>query len=209
MEKENELEYTKEDLLNYIKLGKKIDNVLNKNSLIEKLKNGVNRYLDCNQYLDDIKKQYSKSRMFINKYAKESKKENDVKKYFKDSDKRIKNAVNARFWALYDLIHIIENIICDTNNIELFKRELPSYEDWYQFEMKDMIFVNTFAVYMKQYKRDRITLENIFYELDYAMKEYIDCIEDGYDYKEQFDNGDGFVNIVCRNSPEEQEDKDE
>ena len=205
MKEEEKLEYSKEDLLDYIKLGKKLDNVVTKHNLTEQLKNGVNRFLDCSQYLDDIKKQYNKSRKIIKKYATAFISQNDIKKYFKDSDNRIEKARNAKFWSVFDLMQIVENIICDTNNIELFKRELPSYEDWYQFEMKDMIFINTFANSMKKYRRDRITSENIFFELDFAMQEYIDCIQEGYDYKEQFDNEDGFVNIVCKNESEKEE----
>ena len=205
MNEEEKLEYSKEDLLDYIKLGKKLDNVVTKHNLTEQLKNGVNRFLDCSQYLDDIKKQYNKSRKIIKKYATAFISQNDIKKYFKDSDNRIEKARNAKFWSVFDLMQIVENIFCDTNNIELFKRELPSYKDWYQFEMKDMIFINTFANSMKKYRRDRITSENIFFELDFAMQEYIDCIQEGYDYKEQFDNEDGFVNIVCKNESEKEE----
>ena len=205
MKEEEKLEYSKEDLLDYIKLGKKLDNVVTKHNLTEQLKNGVNRFLDCSQYLDDIKKQYNKSRKIIKKYATAFISQNDIKKYFKDSDNRIEKARNAKFWSVFDLMQIVENIFCDTNNIELFKRELTSYEDWYQFEMKDMIFINTFANSMKKYRRDRITSENIFFELDFDMQEYIDCIQEGYDYKEQFDNEDGFVNIVCKNESEKEE----
>ena len=87
---ENEnLEYTKEDLLSFIKKAKKLDRVSNKDNIVEQLRLCVNRVLDCNQYLRDLEKQYNKSRKLINKYAKQYKKEKDIKKYIKDSDNRI------------------------------------------------------------------------------------------------------------------------
>ena len=142
---ENEnLEYTKEDLLSFIKIAKKLDRVSNKDNIVEQLRLCVNRVLDCNQYLRELEKQYNKSRKLINKYAKQYKKEKDIKKYIKDSDNRIADAVRIRFWAVFDLMNIVETILCDNYNIDLFRYELPSYQDWYSFELKDMIFINTF-----------------------------------------------------------------
>ena len=211
MNENEKLEYTKEDLLSFIKIAKKLDRVSNKDNIVEQLRLCVNRVLDCNQYLRDLEKQYNKSRKLINKYAKQYKKEKDIKKYFKDADNRIANAVRIRFWAIFDLMNIVETILCDTYNVDLFRYELPSYQDWYSFEPKDMIFVNTFIKGLETHKRNKLDMEEIFYELDYAMKEYIDCIEDGYDYKELYGDDD-FINIVSKEieeTEEEQEDKDE
>lgn len=210
MNEKEDLEYTKEDLLSYIKIMKKLDRVSNKDNIVEQLRLCVNRVLDCNQYLRDLEKQYNKSRKLINKYAKQYKKEKDIKKYIKDSDNRIADAVRIRFWAVFDLMNIVETILCDNYNIDLFRYELPSYQDWYSFELKDMIFVNTFIKGLETHKRDKLDIGEIFFELDYAMKEYIDCIEDGYDYKELYGDDD-FINIMSKQieETEEQEDKDE
>lgn len=206
-----ELDYTKEDLLDYIKLEKKIDKAIIKEQLKNHLKSSVNRVLDCNQYLHDIEVQYNKSRKLINKYAKSYKKEKDIKKYCKTSDDKIANAVKIRFWAIFDLMNIVETILCDSYNIDLFRRELPNCEEWFEFEPKDMILVNGFVSNLKQYKRNRIDINNILYELNYAINEYSKCIQENIDYKELYDKDDGFINIVTQNNLEskEQEEKDE
>lgn len=71
MNENEKLEYTKEDLLSYIKIMKKLDRVSNKDNIVEQLRLCVNRVLDCNQYLRDLEKQCKKSRRLINKYAKQ------------------------------------------------------------------------------------------------------------------------------------------
>lgn len=83
MNEKEDLEYTKEDLLSYIKIMKKLDRVSNKDNIVEQLRLCVNRVLDCNQYLRNLEKQCKKSRRLINKYAKQYNKEKDIKKYFK------------------------------------------------------------------------------------------------------------------------------
>ena len=107
-------------------------------------------------------------------------------------------------------MNLVETILCDSYNIDLFRIELPSYEKWHKFEPEDMIFVNTFIKGLETHKRDKLDIGEIFFELDYAMKEYIDCIEDGYDYKELYGDDD-FINIMSKQieETEEQEDKDE
>ena len=209
---ENEnLEYTKEDLLSFIKIAKKLDRVSNKDNIVEQLRLCVNRVLDCNQYLRNLEKQCKKSRRLINKYAKQYKKEKDIKKYFKDSDYQIEGATKTRFWAVLNLMNLVETILCDSYNIDLFRIELPSYEKWHKFEPEDMIFVNEFIKGLETHKRDKLDMGDIFFELDYAMKEYIDCVDSGYDYKELYADDD-FIDIVLKEtdeSEEEQEEKDE
>ena len=57
MNEKEDLEYTKEDLLSYIKIMKKLDRVSNKDNIVEQLRLCVNRVLDCNQYLRNLEKQ--------------------------------------------------------------------------------------------------------------------------------------------------------
>ena len=211
MNENEKLEYTKEDLLSYIKIAKKLDRVSSKDNIVEQLRLCVNRVLDCNQYLQDLRKQNKRTKKLINKYAKQYKKEKDIKKYFKDSDYQIECATETRFWAIMDLINIVETILCDSYNMDLFRIELPSYEKWYKFEPEDMILINGFIKGLETHRREKLNMGDIFYELDYAMQEYVGCVDAGYDYKEIYEDDD-FIDIILKKSDEseeEQEEKDE
>ena len=208
MNENEKLEYTKEDLLNYIKTDEKINKMATKDELEDELLSCVNRALDCSDYIKDLRKLGNKSLKLLNKYAKEYKKEVDMQKYLFEYNTRIEHAKRLKVNSTIDLMNMVEKLLCDNYNIELFRKELPNFEDYYEFNVEDMIFVNTFIKSLEGYKREKINIELIFEELDYSIKEYIDCVNEGYDYKEEFDS-DCFVNIVCRDNNEEQEDKDE
>ena len=103
---------------------------------------------------------------------------------------------------MVDLIMIVVRVL----DSDLLSNKLTSLEKWYEFEPDDLILVNGIIKALKYNDSFDISSDDVMRALDFAIDEYIYCIENDVTYREKFDKS--FM-YVCFPEKEEQEDKDE
>lgn len=130
----------------------------------------------------------------INKYAKQNRNEKDIKEMFKKQNNILNLVSNNFLQSVIELIDIIYNLLNGVY-IKSFKKELPDFEDFYEFDIEDMVFVNGILKELKKYKSSNINEKIIFYAINKAIKEYVYCIDNNIDYSKCFDRKDTYITI--------------
>ena len=145
---------------------------------------------------------YKKTKRMINKYAKSIKKEKDIKKLFKNQEEEL-NMIESRYvMSMVDLMMIVARAL----SCELITNSIVSLEKWYELESEDLILVNGIIKALENNDSFDVTGEDILRAFDFAIDEYVYCIENELEYREKFDKS--FM-YVCFPEKEEKEDKDE
>lgn len=208
MEK-NLIDYTKEELIEFIKKSREIYSLEESDSIEQILTDRVRRTLDLRDIMKATRANHKRSRRIINKYIKPMKKEADVKKLLKKQDEEV-IIIESRYVAsMVDLMMIVIKALSS----EMFQRKLASLEQWYEFEPDDLILVNGIIKALQHDSSFSVSNEEVMNALDDAIYEYVYCIEKDLDYRKRFDNK--FM-VVCfpekkeeNINEEEQEDNDE
>lgn len=174
---ENNQEITKEELISLINAERKMS-YFEEKCLFEKyLINAISRILDLRDLERNIIQEEKRIRKVINRYAKNYKNEKDVKKVFNKQEKIIDLVSIRNLEAVSELMNIIDLMINDYRYKDLFKDDLTELEDYYQFEMEDMVFVNGVIRELKSYNSKNINISTIYEAINKAIKEYVECIE--------------------------------
>jgi len=104
--------------------------------------------------------------------------------------------------AVKDLMDIVYSMLNDSPYCLLFCEDL-GLEDYIILQGEDMVLVNGFLHELKPYNADSINNEVIIMALSEAIFDYIECISNGKDYS------DGFDDYVQISITDEQEEEDE
>lgn len=148
------------------------------------------------------KANYKKTKRMINKYARTMKKEKDIKRLLKNQEEEL-TMIESRYVAsMVDLMMIVIRAL----DSDLIINDLVSLEKWYEFESEDLILVNGIIKALEYKNSFDVAPDDIMRALDFAIDEYIYCIENELGYREKFEKT--FM-YVCFPEKEEQEDKDE
>lgn len=210
MENNNILDLTKEELVSYINTERKIYCADERYLFKEYLINAVSKVLDIRDLAITITQEEKRVRKMINKYAKPCKKEKDMKRLLKKQKELIDTVMMKEVDAVTELMYIVDMLINDDMYHDLFIKELPALEDYYQLKMEDMVLVNGVLRELKKYNSENINEEIVFNALNYAISEYIVCIENDNDYTEYFESGFPFVLIYkCETKDSDEEESDE
>lgn len=208
MEK-NLIDYTKEELIEFIKKSREIYSLEESDSIEQMLTDRVRRTLDLRDIMKATRANHKRTRRIINKYIKPMKKEADVKKLLKKQDEEV-IIIESRYVAsMVDLMMIVIKALSS----EIFQRKLASLEQWYEFEPDDLILVNGIIKALQHDSSFSVSNEEVMNALDDAIYEYVYCIEKDLDYRKRFDNKFMFVCFPEKKeeniNEEEQEDNDE
>ena len=208
MEK-NLIDYTKEELIDFIKKSREIYSLEESDNIEQILTDRVRRTLDLRDIMKATRANHKRARRIINKYIKPMKKEADVKKLLKKQDEEV-IIIESRYVAsMVDLMMIVIKALSS----EMFQRKLASLEQWYEFEPDDLILVNGIIKALQHDSSFSVSNEEVMNALDDAIYEYVYCIEKDLDYRKRFDNKFMFVCFPEKKeeniNEEEQEDKDE
>lgn len=190
-EEKNILDFTQEELIKYIKMQRKIYVLDEYQSMRTDLLDRVKRILDLRDLMKISISNNRRTRRVINKYAKPCKKEADTRKLLKKQELE-ENMIGTRYVSsVMDLMELVYKILYT----DVFEKDLPALEKWYEFEMEDMILVNDVIRGLKYYDSADITENDILGALNYAVEQYIDCIEKNTEYIDTFDCSFPFVQI--------------
>lgn len=190
-EEKNILDFTQEELIKYIQMQRKIYVLDEYQSMRTDLLDRVKRILDLRDLMKISISNHRRTRRVINKYAKPCKKEADTRKLLKKQELE-ENMIGTRYVSsVMDLMELVYKILYT----DVFEKDLPALEKWYEFEMEDMILVNDVIRGLKYYDSADITEDDILGALNYAVEQYIDCIEKNTEYIDTFDCSFPFVQI--------------
>lgn len=190
-EEKNILDFTQEELIKYIQMQRKIYVLDEYQSMRTDLLDRVKRILDLRDLMKISISNHRRTRRVINKYAKPCKKEADTRKLLKKQELE-ENMIGTRYVSsVMDLMELVYKILYT----DVFEKDLPALEKWYEFEMEDMILVNDVIRGLKYYDSADITENDILGALNYAVEQYIDCIEKNTEYIDTFDCSFPFVRI--------------
>lgn len=190
-EEKNILDFTQEELIKYIQMQRKIY-VLDEYQLMRTdLLDRVKRILDLRDLMKISISNHKRTRRVINKYAKPCKKEADTRKLLKKQELE-ENMIGTRYVSsVMDLMELVYKILYT----DVFEKDLPALEKWYEFEMEDMILVNDLIRGLKYYDSADISEENILSALNCAIEQYINCIKNNTEYVDIFECSFPFVQI--------------
>lgn len=165
----------------------------------------VRRALDLSDLMKETRLNFKRTRKILNKYAKDYKKEIDVKKLLKKQEEELIMIERRYVESMVELMLVVIRAFTS----EIFRNKLTSFEDWYEFDYEDMILVNGIIKALKYYNSIDVPDSEILRALDWAVEEYVHCVDDDLDYRERFDKTFMFVCFPKHEDKEEQEDKDE
>lgn len=201
-EAKNLKDFTNEEFIVFIKKAREIYAIEECENIEQILCDRVRKVLDFSDLMKLAKANYKKSKRIINKYAKTMKKEKDIKRLLRNQENEL-DAIESRYVAsMVDLMMIVVRVL----DSDLLSNKLTSLEKWYEFEPDDLILVNGIIKALKYNDSFDISSDDVMRALDFAIDEYIYCIENDVTYREKFDKS--FM-YVCFPEKEEQEDKDE
>ena len=188
-EEKNILNYTQKDFITFIKQQRDEYALEEYMNLEENLINRVKRTLDLRDLMKSTRANLRKTGKIINKYAKHYKKEIDVKKLIEKQQEQI-NKIESRYVSsIVDLMLILIQILTS----ELFKRKLEEEKLLYDFEVRDLVLVNGIIKVLKYEDSFSVNIDTITKALYYAIEEYVFFIQEGIDYRENFNNNFMFV----------------
>ena len=188
-EEKNIFNYTQKDFITLIKKQRE-EYALEEYFNIEKnLLNKIKRALD----LRDLKKSATfnlrKTRKSINKYAKYYKRETDIKRLIEKQKEEIFMIESRYVSAIFDLMLALVQLYSS----DIFKMKLEYRNLLYEYEEKDLIVVNGIIKALKKYDSFNVDIDIILETIYYALEEYIISIQEGLDYRENFNNNFMFV----------------
>lgn len=192
MEQEkNLLDFTQEELFRYIQMQRRIYALEEYQLMKTDLLNKVKRVLDFRDLIKITESNCKKTRKIINKYAKQCKKESDTRKLFKKQEVEEEFIGNRHLFAVMDLMELVYKIL----HTDSFEKDLPALEKWYKFEMEDMILVNGLVKGLKYYNSLDVTEDDVIGALNFAVEQYVECIENNTEYADIFDKSFPFVQL--------------
>ncbi len=203
MEEEKNIKYdTREEIMAFLKKQREVYAIEECENIEQVLYDRVRRVLDLRDLMKETRLNFKRTKKILNKYAKPSKKELDVKKLLKKQEEEIIMIEGRYVASMVDLMMIVIRAL----GSELFSNNLVSLESWYEFEVEDFVFVNGIIKALKYNNSFNVDSDEILRALDFAISEYVHCIEEDINYRGLFDNNFMFVSLP---ESEEQEDKDE
>jgi hypothetical protein len=202
MEEENIKYDTRDEIMAFLKRQREIHTIEECDNIEQIMFDRVRKVLDFRDLMKETRLNFKRTRKLLNKYAKESKKELDVKKLLKKQEEEIEMIESRYVASMIDLIIIVTKAL----GSELFSNNLTSIESWYEFEAEDLVFVNGFIKALKYWSSFDIDDNMMIRALDVAIDEYVKCIEEDKNYRDLFDKSFMFVSLP---KIEEQEGKDE
>ena len=192
MEQEkNLLNFTQEELFRYIQMQRRIYALEEYQLMKTDLLNKVKRVLDFRDLIKITESNCKKTRKIINKYAKQSRKESDTKKLFKKQQVEEEMIATRYLHSVMGLMEIVYKILYT----DAFEKDLPALEKWYEFEMEDMILVNGLVKGLKYCNSLDVTEDDVIGALNFAVEQYITCIEYNADYEDTFEKSFPYVYI--------------
>lgn len=151
----------------------------------------VKRILDLRDLMKITMSNHKRVRRIINKYAKPCKKEADTKKLLKKQELE-ENMIGVRYISsVMNLMELVYKILYT----EAFERDLPCLEKWYEFEMEDMVLVNDVIRGLKYFDSLDVTEDDVLGSLNFAVEQYVNCIENNTEYADTFDSSFPYVQI--------------
>lgn len=190
-EEKSVLEFTQEELIRYIQMQRRIYALEEYQSMKTDLLDRVKRILDLRDLMKITMSNHKRVRKVINKYAKPCKKEADIKKLLKKHELE-ENMVGTRYVSsVMNLMELVYKILYT----EAFEKDLPTLEKWYEFEMEDMVLVNDIIRQLKYFDSFDVSEEDVLSALNYAVEQYVNCIENNIEYADTFDTSFSFVQI--------------
>ena len=192
MEQEkNLLNFTQEELFRYIQMQRRIYALEEYQLMKTDLLNKVKRVLDFRDLIKITESNCKKTRKIINKYAKQSRKELDTKKLFKKQQVEEEMIATRYLHSVMGLMEIVYKILYT----DAFEKDLPALEKWYEFEMEDMILVNGLVKGLKYCNSLDVTEDDVIGALNFAVEQYVECIENNTEYADIFDKSFPFVQL--------------
>lgn len=190
MKEENNLfKYTQKDLIGLLKKQREEYALEEYFNIEENLLNKIKRALD----LRDLKKSATfnlrKTRKSINKYAKYYKRETDIKRLIEKQKEEIFMIESRYVSAIVDLMLALVQLYAS----DIFKMKLEDRNLLFEYEEKDLIVVNGIIKALKKYDSFNVDVDIILETIYYALEEYIISIQEGLDYRENFNNNFMFV----------------
>lgn len=190
-EEKSVLEFTQEELIRYIQMQRRIYALEEYQSMKTDLLDRVKRILDLRDLMKITMSNHKRVRKVINKYAKPCKKEADIKKLLKKHELE-ENMVGTRYVSsVMNLMELVYKILYT----EAFEKDLPTLEKWYEFEMEDMVLVNDIIRQLKYFDSFDVSEEDVLGALNYAVEQYVNCIENNIEYADTFDTSFPFIQI--------------
>ena len=191
IEEKKNLEFTNEELIEFVHTQRRMmcmeEYYLIRKDLLDKVK----RVLDLRDLVKITASNHKKTRKIINKYAKQSRKELDTKKLFKKQQVEEEMIATRYLHSVMGLMEIVYKILYT----DAFEKDLPALEKWYEFEMEDMILVNGLVKGLKYYNSLDVTEDDVIGALNFAVEQYVECIENNTEYADIFDKSFPFVQL--------------
>ena len=191
IEEKKNLEFTNEELIEFVHTQRRMmcmeEYYLIRKDLLDKVK----RVLDLRDLVKITASNHKKTRKIINKYAKQSRKESDTKKLFKKQQLEEEMIATRYLHSVMGLMEIVYKILYT----DAFEKDLPALEKWYEFEMEDMILVNGLVKGLKYYNSLDVTEDDVIGALNFAVEQYVECIENNTEYADIFDKSFPFVQL--------------
>lgn len=190
-EEKNILDFTQDELIRFIQMQRRIYALEEYQSMKTNLLDRVKRILDLRDLMKITMSNHKRVRRVINKYANPCKKEADTKKLLKKQELE-ENMIGARYVSsVMNLMELVHKVLYT----EAFEKDLPALEKWYEFEMEDMVLVNDVIRGLKYFDSLDVTEDDVLGALNFAVEQYVDCIENNTEYADTFDSSFPFVQI--------------
>lgn len=190
-EEKSILDFTQDELIRFIQMQRRIYALEEYQSMKINLLDRVKRILDLRDLMKITMSNHKRVRRVINKYAKPCKKEADTKKLLKKQELE-ENMIGARYVSsVMNLMELVHKVLYT----EAFEKDLPALEKWYEFEMEDMVLVNDVIRGLKYFDSLDVTEDDVLGALNFAVEQYVDCIENNTEYADTFDSSFPFVQI--------------
>ena len=190
MKEENNLfKYTQKDLIGLLKKQREEYALEEYFNIEENLLNKIKRALDLRDLMKITKTNLSKTRKNINKYAKYCKRETDIKKLIEKQKEEILMIESRYVSAIVDLMLALVQLYSS----DIFKMKLEYRNLLYEYEEKDLIVVNGIVKALKKYDSFNVDIDIFLEAIYYALDEYVISIQEGLDYRENFNNNFMFV----------------
>lgn len=200
-EEKKNLEFTNEELINFLHTQRKLACMEEYYLIREDLLDRVKRALDLKDLMKITISNNRRTRRILNKYAKPCMKEADTRKLLKKQQLE-EDMIGVRYVSsVMELMDLVYKILYT----QAFEKDLPALKEWYEFEMEDMVLVNDIIRALKYFDSSDVSEDDALGALNYAVEQYIKCIEDNIEYLDTFDNSFPFVQI----SKEEKENTNE
>ena len=190
-EEKNILDFTQDEMIKYIQTQRRIYALEEYQSMKTDLLDRVKRTLDLRDLMKITMSNHKRVRRIINKYAKPCKKEADTRKLLK-KQKLEENMIGTRYVSsVMDLMELVYKVLYT----EAFEKDLPTLEKWYEFEMEDMVLVNDVIRGLKYFDSSDVTEDDVLGALNFAVEQYVNCIENNTEYADTFNSSFPYVQI--------------